>query len=216
MSKFIIISLVIAVIILVIFLVITFLPSCSFIKNIKMKKEIRRSMDEFNNRNKYKQITKEMIHQIPDNQLEQALIDFILDEKVRNDYENEYSIINSLPKGLIYLYATWHLEAEVNNGGFNQYYFNSAGMFSKEALEGCKYFGAIKLSKIVEESIAIYKKEKIKLDEAMEKGTIEAFSETYEDTEFNKLDDEFYNLDENLGELRIGYIRENSSEFLCK
>ena len=47
-----------------------------------------------------------------------------------------------------------------------------------------------------------------------EEGTLEAFSESYEHTQLNELDHEFYNCSEDLSVLRIAYIRQNPTLFI--
>lgn len=173
-------------------------------------------MEEFDNREKYTKITKNVLDSIPDNKLEQAIIDFIIDEKIKDNYESEYKIVRSLSKGLQYVYATWLLEGEVNNGGFNQYFYNSAGDFKKEALEGLEHIGATENAKLLSEAIHIYNREKEMHDRVKKKGTIKAFSESYDETELTNLDERFYSLAEDLSKLRIDYIRNNAEEFIDK
>ena len=47
-----------------------------------------------------------------------------------------------------------------------------------------------------------------------DRDTLEAFSESYEHTKLNQLDDEFYDLAEDLSALRIKYIRAHLREFV--
>jgi hypothetical protein len=49
-------------------------------------------------------------------------------------------------------YTAWHIESEVNHGGFEYYYFNSGGDHALEAPGALKRVGAEKFAKIVEEA----------------------------------------------------------------
>ena len=56
------------------------------------------------------------------------------------------------------LVAIWGVEAEVNNGGFDQYYFNGAGdqaLYVPTALRG---IGAHRMAEIVERANALFEK----------------------------------------------------------
>lgn len=47
------------------------------------------------------------------------------------------------------------LEAEVNNGGFDQFFLNSSGRFALQTVEALHAIGADHTSKLLEEAIAI-------------------------------------------------------------
>lgn len=48
----------------------------------------------------------------------------------------------SLDEGIREVVGVWLLDSEVNNGGFDQFYWNSAGEFALEAIEGLETIGA--------------------------------------------------------------------------
>ena len=52
--------------------------------------------------------------------------------------------------------SIWKLEAEVNNGGFSQYYFNSAGDHSLLAPSALRAIGAHQMAGIVEKANAVF------------------------------------------------------------
>lgn len=144
------------------------------------------------------ELTAEMLAAYTDEDLEPSIIDFIIEAKIGDEYDREYEIVTGLSKGMQYLYATWMMEAEVNNGGFHQFFFNSTGRFAREALEGCRVFGAAQYAELMKQAI-----------EADKKGESPA-----RDAALDALDDRFYGLDENLSKLRIQYIRAHPEEFV--
>lgn len=111
------------------------------------KNELTNSIKAFKNRKKYKIMDEEILKQIPDEDLLQAIFDYICDEVIQNDWKNAYTKVKALPKGFQHIYSLWVLEGEVNNGGFNQYFFNSSGQFVDEAYDGCIAIGAAKNSR---------------------------------------------------------------------
>jgi hypothetical protein len=174
---------------------------------------IEKSVDEFNNRKIYKKLTPEIITTIPDDKLEQAIMDNI-DTYFENGEHYTLNKISKLTKGQQAVFSTWWLEAEVNNGGFNQFYFNSSGQYAEMAEIGFKTIGAEKFSELTLRANNIFTENKERLEE-FDDGTMESFSESYKDNPLNDLDTEFYKLydSENISDLRIKYIRENNKEF---
>ena len=163
-----------------------------------------------------KKLTLKQIRNMADGDLELSIIDNI-DELLGDDYENEYQNFLKLTKGQQAIYSTWILEGEVNNGGFNQFYFNSSGQYAAKSVEGLQEIGALKYMKLVKEANRIYVANRDKL-EKFDDGTLEGFSESYKNNPLNPLDNQFYELDkvESLSELRIDYIRKHVEEFIDK
>lgn len=182
------------------------------------QEDIDKSIKDFMNRPIYTNLTLKILDSINDDNLEQTIIDNIyakLDSG--NSYEKDYQIITSLSKGRQAVFATWGLEAEVNNGGFNQYFYNfaSSGQYAEEARDGFKLIGAAKYSALTQKAIDMIMKNAKQLSKFRD-GTLESFSKSYENNPLNDLDTEFYALDksENLSKLRIKYIKEHKSEFI--
>lgn len=101
----------------------------------------------------------------------------------------------------------------MNNGGFNQYYFNTDGAFASDAVAAFEYFGAREHAGLMKEANAVRAAEAAEMAKFKARGTIEAFSESYEHSRLGPLDDRFYKLTENLSQLRIARIRQKPDEF---
>ncbi len=52
------------------------------------------------------------------------------------------------------LFAVWFCDAEVCNGGFHQFFFNSTGVLAPEAAEGFRAAGLTELAELLETAIA--------------------------------------------------------------
>jgi hypothetical protein len=163
---------------------------------------------------KSQQLTNEILDAIPDDELEEWIFRHVIEERIKDDWEHADEIVKSLPKGLQYVFATWMLEAEMDNGGFNQYFYNSWSEYQDEALEGFQRMGALEYARLLAEAITIYDEEKDMHDEVQEEGTLEAFFDSYEETELTHLDKKFYACTEDLSGLRIDYIRNHPEEFI--
>ena len=146
---------------------------------------------------------------ISDENLEQAVVDNI-QSRMNSQFSNEEDIVRNLPAWQKAVYVTWILEAEVNNGGFNQFYYNSSGQFADLSEDAFKAMGAIKFAQLAHQANVVYNS--IKDDLAKyDDGTIESFSKSYKDNPLNDLDTKFYALykEEPLSEIRIKYIKDN-------
>lgn len=61
-----------------------------------------------------------------------------------------------LPESDRVLITIWGLEAEVNDGGFDQYYFNGAGAQARHAPAALRRIGAEAMATIVERANALF------------------------------------------------------------
>lgn len=179
-------------------------------------KQIEESIKAFQNRPIYKELTSEIFDSINDDDLIQSIMDNIW-EKMNKKMSNEYKVIKSLSKERQAIYVVWLVEAEVNNGGFNQFYFNSSGQFADQMEESFVLIQAPGFAEIANKANKIYKDNYKEITGDYD-GSIESFSESYEDNPLNDLDTEFYNQyeTENLVELMTKFIRDNKKQFLDK
>jgi hypothetical protein len=167
---------------------------------------IAKSLEEFRNRKIYEVVTLDLLDQLSDSQLERALIDYIY-TKIGKGSARELDVVRRLKMGLRALYITWWVEAEVNNGGFNQYYWNSAGQFADEAPDAFAYFGAEQCAELMREANRVRAAEAAAIEKYRDRETIEAFSESHRESKLGPLDKRFYALAENLGAMKVAKIR---------
>ena len=94
------------------------------------------------------------------------------------------------------LFMVGKLLMEVNNGGFDQYFLNTEGIYAKDTLHFLKLISEIEFSSLLNKAVNIF--ESNKTDD-----------EKYD--EFNDIDDEFYEFDstlyDSLYDKCISYIR---------
>ncbi|WP_448137994.1 DMP19 family protein [Sphingobacterium siyangense] len=158
-------------------------------------------------------LTEQIIDTTSDDMLLEVVYDNLF-RKLSAAYDKEYEIVLSWNKSRQAIYMISRLEAEVNNGGYNQFYFNSSGQFATALPEALKLVGATKFADLVERANSTFVKEKSKITEDQD-GTVEGFSKSYENNPLNKFDEEFYKLNdvENLQKIQVDYIRKNKKEF---
>jgi Domain of unknown function (DUF4375) len=186
----------------------------SKIPNDTLGQQISKSIKDFKNRPIYKKLTTDIIDMTPDDQLVQTVYDY-LSQKTPNDRNKEYQTVLSWTKSQQSIYIIWGLEAEVNNGGYNQFYHNSIGQFADLTPNALRLVGALKFADLTEKANNIYETEKEKIIKNQD-GTIEGFSKSYEDNPLEKLDTEFYDLytKEDLQKLQVDFIRKHKNQFI--
>jgi hypothetical protein len=111
-------------------------------------------------------------------------------------------------KNIVYIEE---LEREINNGGFNQYFFNSSGDFAMEAINALKIIGSKIFLEILQEAVnkfpdKIVPKDRYERQELLKK--IDKNIELWEE-----LDNRFYKYEEDIYGLMIKYIHKNINEF---
>jgi len=175
------------------------------------------TIGDFDNHKIYTQLDVKTIASIPDNELEITIMEHV-STRFNKNWTNEYEVVSAMSPGIRAVYSTMVVESEVDNGGFNQFYWNSSNLFAKEAVEDFERLGAKPFAELMKEANAIRESEKARMQEFKKEDTMEAFSESYKYTKLNELDEKFYKLNENeiLSKLRIKYIREHPEEFVLE
>lgn len=179
-------------------------------------KEIAQMVDSFMNRPKYDELTVQIIDSIKDDDLVLAIMDNLW-AKMRKDMSDDFEVISSLSRERQAIYSTYIVEGEVNNGGFNQFYFNSSGQYADMAVDGFELLEARKFCDLMKKANDTYLSEFNKITEKQD-GTIEGFSQSYQENPLNQYDDEFYTLNEveEIGNLQVQFIRKNKASFVDK
>lgn len=110
------------------------------------------------------------------------------------------------------------LHAEVINGGFNQYYYNSDGERAERARETFIKLGAMEVADLVRRANEQFASCRNELHSEWD-GTMQGFAYGYNEKVFDLFDDEYYILmknDKQLYTLIGTYIKQNPQEFLTK
>ena len=108
-----------------------------------------------------------------------------------------------------------NLEREINNGGFNQFYFNSAGDFAHETIESLKAIGAHKTAEIVKKANDQFPKGIVPSDRAVRQELLEKI-EIKANEFWDELDQKFFEYEEDLNSLNMEYVRKNKNQFEIK
>lgn len=105
-----------------------------------------------------------------------------------------------------------NLEREINNGGFNQFFFNSSGQFAQETVTALRSIKAFETADIVSKSISVWPNQEVPKDWTKRQEILEAISEQA-DVVWNECDEEFYKYQDNIVTLLLEYVKSNKSDF---
>lgn len=136
----------------------------------------------------------------------EPISEYIQDEK------GELKKGNTLSYGQKALYYWWYVDAQVTNGGFIQFYYNGYGKYVPTIIKGLNHIGDNKMAELVNRSYELYLLENKKIKDARQ-GDLQSFSNLYKEIkDFDKLDDEYYELNDQTMKVIEDYIRDNSNE----
>jgi len=112
-----------------------------------------------------------------------------------------------------FFFIAQEVEREVNNGGFDQFFFNSSGNLSNEIVKAFKSIGADTTAKICQTAIDVFNGEV-----PIERGKrhtimLEELNQDESGRAWNNCDSDFYRCPDNLADLKYTYIMEHKDSF---
>ena len=112
------------------------------------------------------------------------------------------------PEERVFLHV-WELEAEVNNGGFDQYFINSSGDHAAEVVGSLEAIGAVQAAAIAKKAISVaFGNSPPPEDEEARDSAMRALPEEKLE-QLSACDNEFYLYPDNLTELLFSYVVAN-------
>jgi hypothetical protein len=106
----------------------------------------------------------------------------------------------------------FRLQAEVLNGGFDQYFFNSGGDNAAEALAGLELIGASRTASIVRRAIGVFGEGGPSRDRQLRWKQMDSWTESQKAT-LDALDGEFYEFPDPLDDLIAKHCRAHPGDF---
>lgn len=107
-----------------------------------------------------------------------------------------------------YIAAIWELESEVNNGGFNQFYFNSAGDHALLTEKALTEIGSSSILNMLQKANSYFPGNSPSPDRNIRWKQMEQWDKTIEE-KLNKLDEDFYKYEEDIHSLLYQYCQKN-------
>jgi hypothetical protein len=110
--------------------------------------------------------------------------------------------------------CVWNLEAEVNNGGFEQFYTNSAGDNAAATVKALREIGATEVAAIAEEANHVFPPPGPPADRTDRAVALARLGDVA-DGAFDALDERFYHHTENLDDLLLRFVDRNRNQFFA-
>ena len=107
--------------------------------------------------------------------------------------------------------SVWELEAEINNGGFNQYFFNSSGDNARHCVAALERIGAKNFAALVKQANSVFENGEPPTDSGIRQPLVESFSEEQKNS-LDQLDQQFFKYPDNLTELLFDFVEKNRAE----
>ena len=126
------------------------------------------------------------------------------------DYGDSVERLNAHQKVFFWIQS---LEREINNGGFNQYYFNNSGDFAHETVESLKAIGAEKTALILQKANHQFPGNRVPKDRDERQDVLEQI-ENDANKIWDELDKEFCAYEEDLNALNMKYVKAHRSDFM--
>jgi hypothetical protein len=104
------------------------------------------------------------------------------------------------------------LEREINNGGFNQFFFNAASDYYSEILSALEQVGSVKFHSILKQSSKPFPNESVPTDRNKRQEILEEIEDKANEL-WDDLDQEFYKYEEDIYGLLINFINSNIEKF---
>lgn len=110
-------------------------------------------------------------------------------------------------------YLNQNLEREVNNGGFNQYFINSAGDFAHETIDSLIAIGALKTATILQKAIDLFPGSRVPTDRRERIDMVLHDIANLDDPVWDEIDQAFFSYEDDLNKLNKDFIRKHQGEF---
>jgi hypothetical protein len=156
-------------------------------------------------------LTPDLLRQLPDHDLPFVVMEYVLNQ-IGNDVERSSEILAQQKPHLRALHGALLLDNEVQNGGFNQFFWNHSNQQVIHALDGLEFLGAADHAALLREAMNAAVNQRDQLLPYRLEGTARAFSGSYREGIFDELDKRYYALPQ-LGDLIAHMIREHPERF---
>jgi hypothetical protein len=156
---------------------------------------------------RFRELTPELLRSISADDVGAAIMQHVAIHTEDLTDDARLAVIRELPAGTRAIYATWVVDAEVNNGGFNQFFFNPSGELAGLALAGYELMGAEEYATVMRAAIATYESERDTLAPFHRDRSLESFSESYRHTALGEVDQRYYSLGDHIYNLWAVFVK---------
>ena len=110
------------------------------------------------------------------------------------------------------LFSVWGAGGQIENGGFDQFFYNSSGDYAAEALDGFRAIGAVGKAVVIEQAFALFPGSALPRDRDERIGALNALIAKAGEDVFQRLDEAFYAIPEDVDALLAAYVQAHNDE----
>jgi hypothetical protein len=178
--------------------------------------DVRQKLDELRRQSlalpRPTDLRQESLRAIKDVDLDDAIAWYV-GERMRTSGLSREAVLRQEPAALKTFYLAWLLEAEVMNGGFNQYFWNVSQELVEQTPGALMRLGATQVADMVESAIARGREEASMRDAFKGQRTLQGFSDSYKLSKLDEYDKRFVQLAADLPGRRAAYLRAHERAF---
>ena len=161
---------------------------------------------------RFRRLTPDLLASLSADEVADAIVQHV-HLRVAGSWGREAEIIRALPPGVRAIYATWLVDVEVNNGGFNQFFFNSSGQYAGDALAGYELLATEEYAAVMRAAIATYEADRERLEPLYQAHTLESFAESYHHTGLGEVDQRYYALGDRIYHVWAVFVQVHPETF---
>ena len=142
---------------------------------------------------------------------DQTAVVIALDTRVNelSNYGEDLTNLTEPQKNLLFVE---NAEREINNGGFNQFYWNSSGDFAHETHTALQTIGANQMADIVTKANSVWPDQTVPKDRTRRQ-EIQEEIEAQANLTWDECDQEFYKYPDDIAGLLVKYVTKYRTEF---
>ena len=157
---------------------------------------------------RFRDLTPEVLNSVSDDDLADAIVHHVV-LHTSAAATDRLSVVRTMPAGVRAIYTTWLVDAEVCNGGFNQFFWNQSRELGGEALAGYELMGAEAYATVMRGALATWETERSSQARFHTEGTLKAFSASYAHTTLGDADAQYYALHDAIRDVWPSFARAN-------
>jgi hypothetical protein len=181
----------------------------------KWKPALSESIRQWEARPRFGELKPAILARIPDDLLEQAVIDFVLNHRAWPE-DRLVALLGALPSGFSTVYTTWWLDSEIANGGFHQYFWNTAGLYVDLVERALDRLEADEHQRTFQQAVRVARLQaKPEVSHLPPQIQLETFSESALEGAFDDLDSRWSELGQ-LSSVRVRFMRANPDLFVAR
>lgn len=121
------------------------------------------------------------------------------------EFEGNFPNLNQTEKDFIHISL---LKGQVDNGGFDQFFFNTSGAYCNEIADSLKHIGAFRTLEIATSAFQLFPEQPIPVDVDIRRAFMENLDRSISDG-WGGLDDQFYDSGEDLEIMLLRHLMTN-------